>query len=180
MSEQEHRLKKKTPGAVITTYAFNYSRTFYEFADKKLPELNKYPPDKTRGALLQAAIIVSTLIMVERRTGGAGWKELCDDVSQSFAPPVQRRHLSAILDLSCHLLQVKRSSLIADAIPSFSSLASAPDEKLVNSIGEWLTLAIAKKPQLEPADLKVAAAIGRSAWTSAAMIFRMLQPKEKS
>ena len=179
MSEQEHRLKNKTPGAVITTYAFNYSRTFYEFADKKLPVLNKYPPDKNRGALMQAAIIVSTLIMVQRRAGGAGWNELCDDVSRSFAPPVQRRHLSAILDLSCFLLQVKRSSLVADAIPSFASLASAPDEKLVTSIGEWLTFAIAKKPHLDQPDLDVAAAIGKSAWTSAKMIDRMLQPKAK-
>ena len=177
MSEQDHRLKNKTPGNIITTYAFNYSRTFYEFADKKLPELNKYPPDKTRGALLQAAIIVSTLIMVERRTGGAGWKELCDDVSRSFAPPVQRRHLSAIIDLSCRLLEVKRSSLKVDEIPPFSGLAGAPDEKLVNAIGEWLTLAISKKPHLDQPDLTVAAAIGKSAWTSAKMIDRMLQPK---
>ena len=181
MSEQdEHGRKKSTPGGTITAYAFKYARSFYEFAETKFPELNKYPPDKARGTWLQAAIIVSTLIMVERRTGGAGWNELCDDVSRSFAPAVQRRQLSAVIDLSCRLLQVNRGSLKADAIPSFSSLASAADETLMNSIGLWLTLAVAKKQQLEQSDLKIASTLGRSAWTSAAMIVRMLQPQEKS
>jgi hypothetical protein len=181
MSEQDRSSgKNSAPGGIITAYALKYARSFYEFAEKKFPELNRYPPDKARGTLLQAAIVVSTLIMVERRSGGAGWGELCDDVSRAFAPTVQRRHVSAIIDLSCHLLQVNRGSLDADAIPSFAGLASAPDEKLVGAIGAWLTLAMAKKRELEPSDLKVAAAIGRSAWTSAAMIVRMLHSKEKS
>ncbi|MFI5361097.1 MAG: hypothetical protein ACHQ49_03925 [Elusimicrobiota bacterium] len=172
--------RKRTPGAVITRYAFAYARSFYDFAAKKLPELDQYPPDKARGTFLQAAIIVSTLIMVQRRTGGAGWNDLCDDVSRSFAPAVQRRHLSAVIDLSCSLLQISRATLKEDTIPSFESLAAMSDQKLVEAIGSWLTLAIAKKPQLEHADLKVAAAIGRSAWTSAAMIARMLQPQKTS
>jgi hypothetical protein len=164
-----------TPGAIITAYAFKYARSFYDFAAQKLPELDQYPPDKARGTLLQAAIIVSTLILVERRSGGAGREGLHDDVVQSFPPPVQHRHLSTIQDLACHLLQLNRHNMPPRAIPPFSSLASVPDQKLVASIGEWLTLAIAKKPQLEQSDMKVAAAIGRSAWTSAAMIVRMLQ-----
>jgi len=36
-----------------------------------------------------------------------------------------------------------------------------------------------EEPELAESDLKVAAAVGRSAWTSAAMIVRMLQPKGK-
>ena len=168
-----------SPGGIIAAYAFKYSRSFYDFADKKLPELNKYPPDPARGAWMQAAIIVATLIMVERRTGGAGWTELCDDLSRSFPPTVQRRQLSAVIDLSCHLLQVSRATLKVDTIPPLTSLAGAPDEKLLNAIGDWVTAAIAKKKELEPADVKVATTIGKSAWTSATMIARMLQPKGK-
>jgi hypothetical protein len=169
-----------TPGATITAYAFKYSRSFYEFAEKKVPELAKYPPDQARGTWMQAAIIVATLIMVERRTAGAGWTELCDDLSRSFPPTVQRRQLSAVIDLACYLLQVSRATLKVDTIPPLTGLAGAPDEKLVREIGAWVTAAIAKRRELGPEDLKVAATIGKSAWTSATMIARMLQPKGKS
>ncbi|MBI5200910.1 MAG: hypothetical protein HY925_04930 [Elusimicrobia bacterium] len=171
---------KNTPGGVITGRAFNYACSFYDFANQKYPELKQYPPEKARGTLLQTAIIVSTLIMLERRSGGAGRNELHDDVSRSFAHAVRQRKLSAVQDLSCFLLQLNRGDLKADAIPSFAGLANVPDEKLVNSIGVWLALAVAKKPKLEEPDLKIAAAMGRSAWTSATMIVRMLQPKPTS
>lgn len=181
MSKQDHDLKRNsTPGAVITGRSFNYACSFYDFANQKYPELNQYPPEKARGTLLQAAIIVSTLILMERSSGGAGRNELHDDVSRSFAQAVRQRKLSAVQDLSCCLLQLNRGGLKADAIPSFTSLAAFPDEKLVNSIGVWLALAVSKKPKLDEPDLKVAAAMGRSAWTSATMIVRMLLPKQES
>lgn len=175
MPEQGHRLNKKdTPGGIITARAFKYAGSFYDFADEKFPALKGYPPENSRGTLLQAAIIVSTLILMERRSRGAGWNDLHNSVSLAFAPSVRDRHLSAIQDLSCSLLPLDRGGLKPAAIPSFSSLTETPDEKLVNSIGLWLTRAIAKKQQLGQEDLKIAAAVGRSAWTSAAMIVRML------
>ncbi|MDD5303295.1 MAG: hypothetical protein PHS14_09320 [Elusimicrobia bacterium] len=175
MSEQGHRLNKKdTPGGIITARAFKYAGSFYDFADEKFPELKGYPPDNARATLLQAAIIVSTLILMERRSRGAGSNDLHNGVALAFAPSVRDRHLAAIQDLSCSLLQRDRGGLKPVEIPSFSTLADAPDAKLMSSIGLWLTHAIAKKKQLEPADLKIAAAAGRSAWTSAAMIVRML------
>lgn len=178
MSEKDHYLKKQAaPGGIITTYAFKYACSFYDFADEKLPELKRYPPDKERGILLQAAIIVSTLILMDRRSGGVGRKELHNDVAQSFAYSVKRRNLSAVQDLSCALLQSNREGLKADEIPSFSSLAAADDAQLAESMGVWVARALTKKQQLEPSDLRIAAALGRSARTSAAMIVRMLQPK---
>ena len=171
---------KNTPGAVITGRAFNYACSFYDFAGQKYPELKQYPPEKARGTVLQAAIIVSTLIMLERSSGGAGRSERHDDVSRSFAPAVRQRKLSAVQDLSCSLLQLNRGGLKADAIPSFAGLANVPDETLVSSIGVWLALAVSKKPKLDEPDLKIAAAMGRSAWTSATMIVRMLRPKQTS
>lgn len=175
MSEQGHRPNRKdTPGGIITARAFKYAGSFYDFADEKFPELKAYPPENARGTLLQAAIIVSTLILMERRSRGAGWNDLHGSVSLAFSPSVRDRHLAAIQDLSCSLLQLDRRGLKPVEIPSFSSLTDAPDEKLVSSIGLWLTRAIAKKQALAPADLKIAAAAGRSAWTSAAMIVRML------
>lgn len=181
MTKQDRDLNmENTPGAVITGRAFNYACSFYDFANQKYPELKQYPPEKARGTVLQAAIIVSTLIMMERGSGGAGRNELHDDVSRSFAPAVRQRKLSAVQDLSCSLLQLNRGGLKPDAIPSFASLAAYPDETLVNSIGVWLALAVSKKPKLDEPDLKIAAAMGRSAWTSAAMIVRMLRPKQTS
>jgi hypothetical protein len=166
--------KKKTPGGVVTTRAFDYSCSFYDFAGEKLPELRRYPQEKARGTALQAAIIVATLILMERRSGGAGREELHDGVSRSFAASVSHRNLSAIRDLASALLETDLGGLKADAIPSLASLAGASDEKLVSSIGVWLILAISRKPQLEESDLRIASAIGRSAWTSATMIVRAL------
>lgn len=167
--------KKDTPGAVITARAFKYAASFYDFADEKFPELKGYPPDNGRGTLLQAAIIVSTLIALERRSKGAGRDQLHDAVSRAFAPSVQHRHLAAIQDLSCSLLQLDRAGLKAAVIPSFAKLADVPDKTIVDSIGLWITHAISKKERLEPGDLKLAAALGRSAWTSATIIVRMLK-----
>jgi hypothetical protein len=180
MSDRDPRIKKSSPGAVITSYAFKYSRTFYDFASQKLPELDQYPPDPARGPLLQAAIIVTALILMERLNAGVGRNELHQDVVQSFPPSVQHRQLTGIQDLAAELLQLNRHNIPARSIPSFASLAGFPDSKLVGSIGEWLALGISKKPALEAVDMKVAAAVGRSAWTSATMIVRMLQPKGKS
>jgi hypothetical protein len=180
VAERDRRAQENSPGATITTYAFRYSRSFYDFASKTLPELDQYPPDPGRGPLLQAAIIVATLIKMERLSAGAGRNELHQAVARSFPPSVEHRQISAIQDLACELLHENRHNVPARSIPSFASLASAPDSKLVSAIGEWLTLAIAKKQQLAESDMKVAAAVGKSAWTSATMIVRMLQPKGKS
>ena len=73
-------IKRSTPGETVTSYAFKYSRSFFDFASKSLPELDQYPRDADRGPLLQAAIIVATLIMMERKSAGAGRNELHQDV----------------------------------------------------------------------------------------------------
>lgn len=180
MSEPSPRLNRKdTPGGIITARAYKYAESFYAFADEKFPELKGYPPENARCTLLQATIIVSSLIMMERRNQGAGWFDLHTSVVHAFAPSVRERHLAAINDLYCCLLEMDRNGAKAIVIPSFCDLAAMPDAKLVNSIGLWLTSAISKKRDLEPADLRIAAAAGRSAWTSATMIARMLSNPPK-
>ena len=178
MSEQGPRINRKdTPGGIITARAYKYAESFYAFADGKFPELKGYPPENARCTLLQAAIIVSSLIMLERRNQGAGWFDLHTSVVHAFAPSVRERHLAAINDLYCCLLTMDRNGPKTIAIPSFCDLATIPDAKLVKEIGLWLGHGIAKKKVLEPADLAIAAALGRSAWTSATMIARMLGAK---
>ena len=172
-------VEKKSPGVIVTDYAFKYSRSFFDYASKNLTELDQYPRDADRGPLLQAAIIVSALILVGRRTGGAGRNELHQDVAKSFPPSVERRQLKAIQDLAAELLQLNRQDIPERSIPSFATLAGEPDAKLTAELGEWVTLAIAKKQELAESDKKVAAAFGKSAWTSGKMIDRMLQPKAK-
>lgn len=175
MSEPGQRLNKKdTPGGITTARAFKYAVSFYDFADEKFPALRGYPPENARGTLLQAGIIVSTLILMERRTKGAGWEDLHSSVALAFSPSVRDRHIAAIQELSCQLLELDRGVLKPIGIPSFSAVADSPDAKLVEAIGLWLTRAMSMKRNLEPEDLKLAAAIGRSAWTSAAIIVRML------
>ena len=170
--------KKDTPGGIITARAFKYAVSFYDFADKKFPALRAYPPENARGTLLQAAIVVATLIALERRTKGDGWAELHNSVALAFAPSVRDRHLAAIQELSCVLLGLDRSVLKPIGIPSFAGLADAPDAKLVETIGFWMTRSMSMKRNLEPDDLKLAAAIGRSAWTSAAIIVRLLNAEK--
>ena len=166
------------PGKIITSYAFKYAGTFYDFADEKFPELKRYSSGGGRSILLEAAITVATLIILERRTDGADPKELRESVAKSYAPSVQHRNVAAVQDLSCFLLQSNKSALKASEIPSFESVIGAPDEKLVSATGLWLMRSMSKKQELDPGESAAAAAIGRSAWTSAKMIVRMLQSKK--
>ncbi len=172
MSERDRKTKPgAAAGAAITKRSLDYACSFEDFAVLKLPELKGYAREK-RSVSLQAAITVATLILMERR-GGAGWSELHQSVSSAFAPSVAHRHLDAIQDLSRFLLQ-SNAPLKAYEIPSYAGLAGAADAKLVGSIGEWLARSITKKDPLDPTGLKIAAAMGRSAWTSATMIVRWL------
>lgn len=154
--------KKDSPGAVITSYAFKYACSFYDYAADKFPELTLYTPENSRGASLQAAIIVAALLLQERRLGAAARQERFDDVIRSFPPAVQHRHLAAIHSLSAELQPLG---------------PGAADDKLVKAIGLWLARSVSRKKELTEPELKLAAAMGRSAWTSATMIARMLQPR---
>jgi len=167
---------RDTPGGVITLSAFNYAVKFYEFADTKYPELKRFPIE-ARHAAHQAAIVVSTLILLERRSGGAGWSERHDNVSRAFAPSARHRCLNAVQHLSTYMLKMDRETLGPDAIPSLASLAGADDKQLAATIAAWLGGVVMDKWTLGEADKPVAAAMARSAWTSAIMIVRKLQPK---
>ena len=179
MSAQDQHLKlRDTPGGIITAYAHNYAVKFFDYADQKLPDFKAYPSE-ARYTWMQAAIIVSTLILMEKSANGVDRDDLHDNVSRAFAPPARHRCLTAIQDLSAFLLQSNRGNIAPEAIPSYSNLAGADDKKLAGSIGEWLALNMTKKPKLEPSDSAIAAATSRSAWTSAIMIVRILQSKRK-
>jgi hypothetical protein len=172
MSEQDRKPQAgPAPGAVVTKRALDYACSFEDFAREKLPELKGYSVEK-RSVALQSAITVATLIQMERR--GAGGADLHRSVSAAFAHSVQHRHLAAIQELSNFLLNSNGAGLKASEIPSFASLTSAPDATLVGSIGAWLAHAITKKTELDPQGQKIAAAMGRSAWTSGTMIVRLL------
>lgn len=177
MRPHPKRQSDKTPGAVVTSYAFKYSRSFFDFASKRLPELAQYPPDQERGPLLQAAITVAALIQAERRSAGAGRNELHQDVVKSLPLSSQSRQLALIHGLACELLQANPQDIPGRSIPSFADVAGQADQHLVGQIGEWLVRGFSKKPELGPADVKVGGILGRNAWTSAAMIVRMLHPK---
>jgi len=174
----QHLKLRNTPGGVITSSAFTYAVKFYDFAAVKFPELKQYPPDY-RCTLHQAAIIVATLIQMERHTAGEGARELHDNVSRAFPPPARHRCLTAIQDLTAILIATDRAFIPPEHIPSFADAAGVDDKKLQGAVGEWLARSITKQPELAPADLPLAAAMGRSAWTSAVMIVRVLKNKNK-
>jgi len=179
MADQDQHLKlRNTPGGVITSSAFNYAAKFYDFAAVKFPELKQYPPDY-RCTLHQSAIIVAALILMERHTAGAGARELHENVSKSFPSPARQRCLTAIQDLSASLLKADRAYIAPEHIPSYADLAGRDDKELAGLIGAWLGRSITKNTELTPADKPMAAAMGRSAWTSAIMIVRVLQGKNK-
>lgn len=173
----QHLKLRDTPGGIITASAFNYAVKFYDFAATKLPELKAYPPDY-RCTLHQAAIIVATLIQMERHSAGEGARELHENVSLAFPPPARHRCLTAIQDLSAVLLRTDRAFIPPEHIPSYADLAGADDKMLASSIGEWLAQSVTKKTALEPADAAMAAVMGKSAWTSGIMIARILRNKK--
>ena len=180
-SKREKILRKRsTPGGEIVVRAFNYSCSFYDIADAKLPELKQYPPEKARGAALQAAIIVAALVLMERRTAGVGWNTLHIEVARAFAPSVAHRNIAAIQDLACALLALNRESVVGDAIPSLAKLAGWSDDKLKDALGAWLRATLAGRRAPDANDAKVAAFLGRSAWTSGTMIVRALAQSSAS
>lgn len=165
---------KNTPGDVVAARAFHYSVTFFEFADKKYAELKTYPPDSPRMILMQAAIVTTTLIAMERRTDG-GISDLHNGVSQAFPTVVRFRLLEAIQSLAVSLMQLNPAELKQTVIPSYAKLMDAPDDKIRKAVGLWLIHGITKKKVLDPADEAVAAAMARSAWDSGVMIARLLK-----
>jgi len=177
MKDRDPRSKRATPGETVTSYAFKYSRSFFDFAAKRLPELAQYPPDQERGPLLQAAITVAALIQAERRSAGAGRNELHQDVVKTLPLSSQSRQISLIQDLAAELLQANREDMPGRSIPSFADVAGQADAHLIGQIGEWLVRGFSKKPELSEMDVKVGGALGRNAWSSATMIVRLLHPK---
>jgi len=161
-----------TAGGVIASYAFNYTVKFYDYAAVKYPELKPYPADH-RHALHQAAIVVATLIQLERQAPTA---ELRDSVARAFPPSARRRCLAAIQDLSALLL---KAPLSPEGIPSYAPLTGADDKHLTGLTGSWLARSILGKEELAQEEKPMAAAMGRSAWTSAVMIVRVLQNKNQ-
>ena len=179
MTDQDQHLKlRNTPGGVITASAFTYAVKFYDYAFVKFPELKQYPPDY-RSTRHQSAIIVAVLIMLERHTSGEGARELHENVSRAFPAPARHRCLTAIQDLSAILLRTDRAFIAPEHIPSYADLVAADDKKLQAEIGDWLARSTTQKTTLEPADLPMAAKMGSSAWTSALLIARVIQGKNK-
>ncbi len=174
---ESDRSPRGTPGGIIASAAFNYAVKFFEYAATKYPELSKCPID-TRHASLQAATVVSTLIQHERRSPEDA-KALYTDVSRGFPPSARHRSLAAVQHLSSYLLKSDRDALGKDEIPSLASLAGTDDKQLANTLALWLGGVIMDRWTLGEADKPAAAAMARSAWTSAIMIGRMLQSKGK-
>ncbi len=173
MSEHPRRPNlRDTPGGVITSSAFDYAVKFAAYADTKYPELKAYPND-ARYAAHQAAIVVVTLILMERRSPGSG-AALHENVSKAFPPSARHRCLNAVQDLSAYLLKMERDAIGLDAIPSFQDLAKTDDKQLGSDIGAWLGGVIMDKWTLGEAHKPIAAFMSRSAWTSAVMIIRKL------
>jgi hypothetical protein len=114
------------------------------------------------------------LILLERRSGGAGGKELRDNVARAFPPSARHRCLNSVQDLCAYLLKSDRAEIAVGAIPLLASLAAVDDKQLGGAIGAWLGGTIMDKWTLGAAHQPIAAAMSRSAWTSAVMIVRKL------
>ncbi len=165
--------RRNTPGGILAASAFNYAVTFFDFAKTKYPDLERIPAE-TRYAGLQAAIVVATLIQQERRDAN-GAQALREGVSRGFPPSARRRCLSAVQDLASYMLKLEDGAFGPDEIPSLAKLAGAGDDQLKTTMSLWLGGTVMDKWTLGEADKPAAAAMSRSAWTSAVMIGRALQ-----
>lgn len=178
MAEQDrHRELRNTPGGVIANTAFDYAVKYYDFAGTKFPDLKRYLPD-ARTAAMQAAIIVGTLILLERKAPGGRGGALYEELAGSFPPSARYRCLGAVLDLSAFLLRVERAPGAPEVFPSYATLAALDDKALSKSIGAWLRGALTKGQVLEPADSIMCASMARNGWTSSVMIARKIEPKK--
>lgn len=158
------------PGSVVASYAYDYAVKFYDYASGKYPELKQTEADY-RVTWHQAAIIVATMVQMERVVPGSS-KELIDKTTKALSPQAKQRITGYIHDLTA----VLRSS----GATGYGDLAAADEKKLAVETGNWIARSILKKKEFSPSEALMAAGIGRSAWTSALMISRILQKKNKS
>jgi len=173
MAERDPR---STPAGIVASSAFNYAVKFFEYAEPKFPELKKAPIEN-RHAALQAATVVSVLIQQERRAPDAV-KALYSGIARAYPPSARHRCMTAVQDLAAYLLKSDREAIKGDEIPSLAPLAGADDKALGGTLAVWLGGVIMDKWTLGEADKPAAGAMSRSAWTSAVMIGRMIQPKK--
>lgn len=174
MAEHD-RNPRGTPGGIIASAAFNYAVKFFDYAATRYPELRKCAIE-IRHSSLQAAIVVSVLIQQERRSPQDA-NPLYTSIPRGFPPSARHRSVAAIQNLCAYLLKSDREALGRDEIPSLARFVGADDKQLANTLALWLGGVIMDRWTLGEADKPTAAAMARSAWTSAIMIGRMLGKK---
>lgn len=158
-THQELRRSLGTPGGYILIWAFNYASMSHEIVRKKFPQIDGWPSGSMLGNLLQVATIMAALLKIERHMGPRNYSAFHKSLVKEIAPSVRHIYLPPLQGLACFLLQVDRSSLDSEEIPTLTRLLTEDETKLANSIGLWLVLTL-KGAQVasELPDIEVAAA----------------------
>ena len=156
----------------ILTWAFNLACETEPLLRAEFPEIGDFPSTFLFNDVLQAAIIVSAMLVLERHRG-ADFTDFHEAVVLKIAPSMRDRYLPAIQDLSSFLLRIERGTLSRDEIPPFTPLLVADEQKVWNSIVFWLVWSLKlAKPELEK-DLKLLTTLQSSICKDAHLIISL-------
>ena len=107
--------------------------------------------DELVGDVLQAALILSTILRIERELGQADYDPFHRQLIQKIDNSVRDRYKRALDSLASYLLQTPPDHFPSDSLPSLAILNDLPNEHLSALVGAWIYKAITGGASLEGA-----------------------------
>lgn len=170
----------RTPYAQVLMWAFNLTTETIEPLESEFPQLGIKKKEALFGDIYQGAVIVASLIRIERHLGKHDYTKLHNGILQSIHISVRSRFIAAIHGLSSFLLDAPHGSIPADTIPAFDSLHEKTESELEALIGLWIAWSLIGKKPILSHELHFTSAIGRLAFSQNAKFIASVFLSDKS
>ncbi len=151
----------RTPHNRILVWAFNWSGETLDILGPKFPRLIPAERRQLMEVIYQSALIVATLLQIERFLGVNDFSRLHAGVVQSIEPSVRGQYVAGIQRACSFLLKVPYEEIPPETIPALEALHTKSDAELDALFGLWVAWSvIGAKPRL-PDELHLASVTGQ-------------------
>jgi len=145
-------------------WAFNLTSDTIAPIERSFPQLEIEKKRALFGDIYQSALIVGTLLRIERFLGKNNYSRLHEGIVEGIDLSVRSRFVAAIQGLSSFLLTLPNGAIGPDVIPPFDSLHEKKEGELESLIGLWIAWSlIGRKPERDH-ELRFTSAVGRLAY----------------
>ena len=162
-----------TPADFLLTWAFNLTSESEQAVRQYFPHIANYRSGFLFGDVLQVAVIIATMLRLERDLERRDYTAFHKTVVDTIAPAVRERYLPAMKDL-CRVLFGTNPG-ITPAIPNFTPLLEDHETEVTSSIALWVVWSIKTTEPSDALDLHLARALDHLLATHAQMITSMIQ-----